>query len=434
MNNFMLRKREVSMIIKLAKSSLRVFSLALLATLLQGNAGQIIASSQSTSISQNSKDGTSTWTWSHSDKGLRTKVRINGKVEFNDDYTQITSISNGGSISLEEERNGTTRKYEALSSFDGSIKQSYFVQGEARPMDSDGRAWLNRMLLETVRQSAYDAKPRVGRILKQKGANGVLEEISQIKSDYAKRIYFEELMTQAKLDGGTGRRLIQQATREVSSDYEKAQVLTKAGELFLSDEAIRATYLEGVNSISSDYEKSRVLQGLLKRNDLSRETLGQVIKATSLISSDYEKTRVLMAVVALGAKDEATYNALIEASKTVGSDYEKARLLMKATEVSTGNEAAHTAYLESVRTISSDYEKGRVLQALLKRENPGKETLKRIIKLSSSISSDYEAANVLVKIAPLATGDEALRSALVEAAKGISSEHERGRVLNAIFK
>ena len=70
-----------AMIIKLAKSSLRVFSLALLATLLQGNAGQMIASAQSTSINQSSKDGTFTWTWSTSDNGLRTKVRINGKVE-----------------------------------------------------------------------------------------------------------------------------------------------------------------------------------------------------------------------------------------------------------------------------------------------------------------------------------------------------------------
>jgi hypothetical protein len=422
------------MIIKLAKSSLQVVSLALLATLLQGTVGQVAASAQSTSVNQHSKDGTSTWTWSHSDNGIRTKVRINGKVEFNEDYTQITSISNGGSISIQEDRNGVTRKFEASPSADGSIKQTYFVQGETRPMDSDGRAWLTKMLLETVRQSGYDAKPRVQRILKQKGANGVLEEISQIKSDYAKRIYFEELMTQANLDVNTGQRLIQQATREVSSDYEKAQILTKAGELFLSNEAIRATYLEGVNSISSDYEKSRVLQSLLKRNDLSHETVGQILKASSLISSDYEKTRVLMAVVAMGSKDEAIFNALIEASKTVSSDYEKARLLMKATEVSSGNETAHTAYLESVRTISSDYEKGRVLQALLKREGLGKETLKRIIKLSSSISSDYEAANLLVKIAPLTANDESLRNALTEAAKGISSEHEQNRVLKAILK
>jgi hypothetical protein len=287
------------MIIKLAKSSLKVFALFGLAALLQGSpAEKTVASAQSTRVNHTSKDGNSTWSWSHSDNGVRTKVRINGKVEFNDDYTQITAISNGGSISLQEERDGVTRKFEAAPAPDGSIKQTYSVQDAARPMDGEARAWLNRMLLETVRQSGYDAKPRVQRILQQRGANGVLEEISQIKSDYAKRVYFEALMTQASLDVSTGQRLIQQATREVSSDYDKALILTKAGELFLNNQAIRATYLQGVNSISSDYEKSRVLQGLLKRDDLSPETIGQIIQATSLISSDYEKTRTLMAVVA----------------------------------------------------------------------------------------------------------------------------------------
>jgi hypothetical protein len=408
--------------------------IVLLAAGLQVSSLRYPVVAQSTAVNHQSRNGNSTWEWSHSDNGVRTKVRIKGQVEFNDDYTQITSISGDGSLSIEEERNGVKRRYEASPAADGSIRQTYFEQGEARPMGNEARTWLSRMLLETVRQSGYGAKPRVQRLLRQKGANGVLEEISQIRSDHGKRIYFQELMSQASLDAGTGQRLIQQATREISSDYEKAQVLTKAGELFLGNEALRATYLQGVNSISSDYEKARVLQGLLKRNDLSAETIGQVLKATTLISSDYEKTRVLLAVVALGAKDEATYKALIEAAKTVSSDYEKARLLLKATEVSANNEAAHQAYLEGVRGISSDYEKGRVLQALVKREGLSKETLRRVIKIGSSISSDYEAANLLVKIAPLAGGDESLRNALIEAAKGISSEHERGRVLNAIFK
>jgi hypothetical protein len=422
------------MFIKSTKSLLFVFSLLLFSALLQGNVTRATVALQSTSVRHDSKDGSSSWTWSHSDNGLRVKVNITGRVEFNDDYTEIVSITNGGSLSILEERNGVTRKFEATPSADGSLKRSYYVQGELRSLDSEARAWLTRMLLDTVRQSGYDAKARVQRILKERGANGVLEEISQIKSDYAKKIYFVELLSSGNLDAGTAQRVIQQATREVSSDYEKAQILSKTGDLFLDNEAIRAAYLEGVNSISSDYEKSRVLQALLKREDLSQATIEQIIKASSRISSDYEKTRVLMKVASLGGKDEAIYNALLEASKTVRSDYEKARLLLKAAEVSGNNEAARNAYLEGVRTISSDYEKGRVLQTLLKQEGISRETLKRIIQVAGSISSDHEAANLFIKIAALSSGDEAIRNALVEASKSISSEHDRGRVLNAVFK
>jgi hypothetical protein len=395
------------------------------------------ATAQSTSVQQNTKDdGTSNWTWNHteSDKGLRIKVRINGQVEFNDDYTEITRISGGGSISILEERNGVSRKFEATPLPDGSLKRSFFMQDQSHAFDQEAREWLTRMLLETVRQSGYDAKPRVRRILQQRGANGVLEEITQIRSDYAKRIYFVELLNAAELDAATAQRVIRQATREVSSDYEKAQILTKAGEKYLTNEAIRASYLEGVNTISSDYEKARVLQTLLEKGNFSKETVRQIIKATSLISSDYEKTRVLMKVASIAGDDEGTINALLEASRSVQSDYEKARLLLQAAELSLNNNATRTAYLERVRTISSDYEKGRVLQALVKQKGINREMLLQIIKLSSAISSDYEQANLLIKAAAASSGDEAVRNAIVEASKSIASEHERGRVLNSVFK
>lgn len=392
----------------------------------------VSASPQKTSVEQSS--GESTWMWNHSDNGVRVKVQIKGKVEFNDDYTEITRISDGGSISILDERGGVTRKYEATPQSDGSLKHSYWVEGVVRSLDAEGRAWLTKMLLDTVRQSGYDAKARMQRILKQKGVNGVLEEISQIKSDYAKKLYFVELMNNASLNPTEAQRMIQQVTREVSSDYEKAQILMKAGERFLSNEAIRAAYLEGVNSISSDYEKARVLQTLLKQRDLSKETIAQIVNAASRISSDYEKTRVLMQVAAVSGNDEAIYKALVDAAQTVNSDYEKSRLLMKAAEVSTNNEAAQNAYLEGVRTMSSDHEKGRVLQAALKQPGISKDTLRRIVKLTESISSDYEQAQVLMKVAALGANDESIRSAIVEAARKISSDYERGRVLSATFK
>lgn len=410
------------------------FSLFLICGMAMVAIGRVSPSVQNVSVEQSSNSHTSNWTWNHSENGVRVKVHINGKVEFNDDYTDILSITDGGSISILDERGGVTRKFEAARQTDGSLKRVYWVEGVARPLDAEGRAWLTKMLLETVRQSGYDAKARVQRILGQKGVTGVFAEISEIKNDYAKKIYFVELMDQANLNAAEAQQLLRQTAREVRSDYEKARILMKAGERFLASEAVRAAYLEGVNTISSDYEKARVLQSLLKQGDLSKETISQIVKATSRISSDYEKTRVLMQVAAVSGADEAVYTAILEAAQNVSSDYEKARLLMKAAEVTTGNEAAQNAYLEGVRNMSSDYEKARVLQALLKGEGVSRETLLRVIKLSESISSDFEQARVLIRVAAVSSGDQSVRNAIVEASKRISSEHERGRVLNAVFK
>lgn len=333
----------------------------------------------------------SNWIWNHSDDGVRLRLTVNGRVKFAEDYSDVTSISDGGSIEVTEERDGVKRRFEAVSS-GGAITRSYYVQGQRRPMDDEGRAWLSRILSEAAFQGGYDAPDRVRKLLDEKGADAVLAEISRLRSDYVRRIYFDELLKDDRLDSATRERAIRQASREISSDYEKAQLLIKASEKRSGDGAI----IEGADSISSSYEKGRVLAALLRKSDLDRNALTAIIRSASSISSDYEK----------------------------------AQLLIKAAEKRPVNDTI----IEGADSISSDYEKGRVLATLLRKGDLDKAALARIIKSATSISSDYEKAQLLVKVAPFASSDESLRNALVDAAKTIHSEYERGRVLSAVFK
>src|SRR5207249_12067689 len=133
-------------------------------------------------------------------------------------------------------------------------------------------------LNEAVRKGGFDAPERVERIYKKRGAAGVLEEISQLRSDYVKRIYFEQLLQIDRLEPDAARRVLRQAGRELSSDYEKAQILIKVSENYLSDDATRAAYLDTVGTISSDYEKGRVLSALLRKENLSKNALTQTLK------------------------------------------------------------------------------------------------------------------------------------------------------------
>ncbi len=333
----------------------------------------------------------SNWIWNHSDDGVRLRLKINGKAKFAEDYSDITSISEGGSMEVTEERDGVKRRFEAFSS-NGAITRSYFVQGQRRPFDDEGRAWLKRIISEAVFQGGYDAPERVRRLIDEKGADGVLAEISRLRSDYVRRIYFDELLKDDRLDSATRERAVRQAVREISSDYEKAQLLVKASERRSNDSAI----IEGANSISSSYEKGRVLAALLKNPDLDRNALAAVIRSAAGMSSDYEK----------------------------------AQLLVKAAE----KRPVSDTIIEGADSISSDYEKGRVLAALLRKGDLDKAALTKIIRSATRISSDYEKAQLLIKAASAASSDETVRNALVEAAKTIDSEYERGRVLNAVFK
>jgi hypothetical protein len=358
------------------------------------------SSSSSTRVEHTVDTDDNTWNWHRVDNGIDLHVTIRGKVEFADDYSDVTAISPGnGELRITDQRGGVTRKFEATASAD-SIKRTYSVNGEVKPMDSEARAWLVKMLNDTVRQGGYDAPVRVARLLQRSGPSGVLAEISQLQGDYVKRVYFDELLKQGNLDAETARLVLQQAAHEISSDYEKAEILIKMARTYLRDDRMRATYLEGVNTIHSDYERGRTLAAVLKKDNLNQDNLLFALKSLATISSDYEK----------------------------------AELLVKISHVFPLDESLQKAYLDAVRTIRSDYEKGRAITALLDKNEAKPEILLFMVKSAAAIGSDYEKAQLLIRVADASKRDETVRQAVADTARTIQSEYERGRVLAAVFK
>ena len=354
----------------------------------------------STSIREDST-GTRERTWRHieNDKGLEIKIR--GEIEFTEDYTDVKRLSPNGYIRVEDTGGAVTRRFEATPNADGSLKRVNLVGGEARPFDAEAKSWLAGLLTEAVRQSGFDAPARVARIFKQGGASAVLEEITRIRSDYAKGLYFMELLKTGPLDSATAQRAIRQAAREISSDYEKANVLLKYGEVYMSNRSVHPDFAEAVATINSDYERGRVLSALLKNKDVSRDVLARVLKISEGISSEYEKAQLLIGVANAHFSDRAVW----------------------------------PAFFAAVATIRADYEHGRVLAAVVNKNRLDKESLALTLKSAATMSSDYEKAKVLLMVAAASEPNDAnLRNALIEAAKTINSEYERGRVLAAVFK
>lgn len=358
------------------------------------------SSRTSTRIEQTVNAEENNWNWHHVDKGIDLHVTIRGKVEFADDYSDVTAISPGnGELRITDQRGSVTRKFEATASAEG-IKRAYSVNGESKPMDSEARIWLAKMLNDTVRQGGYDAPVRVGKLLQRGGPSGVLAEISQLQGDYVKRLYFDELLKQGNLDADTARRALQQAAHEISSDYEKAEILVKMAGTYLRDDRFREIYLEGVNTIHSDYERGRAFTAVFKKDNLNKDNLLFALKSVAAISSDYEK----------------------------------AELLVKISHAFPLDDSLQKAYLDAVRTINSDYEKGRAITALLDKHEAKQETLLFMVKSAATIGSDYEKAQLLIHVAEAGRRDETVRNAVADTARSIQSEYERGRVLAAVFK
>ena len=387
------------------KLSARIFSLSLLAVacslplVYAAQTAQTKPSRSSTRVEHTVDTDENKWNWHHVDDHVDLQVTIRGKVEFAEDYSDITALPPGGELRISERRGGVTRKFEAKPSAAG-IERAYSVNGEPRPFETEARAWLAKVLNDTVRQGGYDAPVRVARLLQRGGPSAVLAEISQIKGDYVKRVYLDELLKQGNLDADMARLALRQAAREISSDYEKAEILIKMARTYLHDDGFRAVYLEGVNTIDSDYERGRTLAAVLKKDTLNKDNLTFALKSVAAISSDYEK----------------------------------AELLVKISRAFPLDEGLQKSYLDAVRTISSDYEKGRAMATLLDKNETSQATLLFMVKGAATIGSDYEKAQLLIRVADAGRRDEAVRNAVAETARSIQSEYERGRVLAAVFK
>jgi hypothetical protein len=350
-------------------------------------------------VSHDDVNGTQTFQWS--DDGHKIKIRTEGKVDLNEDWTGIDRLSRGAEMRIEEEGAGATRRLDIEPGSDGRPVYTWKVDGTERPFDAAGRAWLQGMLLQFVRGTGYAADERVATILRKQGPEGVFAEISQIPGDYVKAIYFKKLLAHRELGAPVVERVLRQAGREIKSDYELGQTLSAAAGSQPLTESLSAAYAEAAGSIQSDYEQKQALTALVSRGRLTPATLAMVLRSAHGIESDYECAELLTAVAAKNRLDDPV---------------------------------AWRAYTEAANTIGGDYERHRALSAAVKTGSLSQDSLLGLIQSARGINSDYERASLLVEIAGQYNLSGAPRDAYLEAARSIHSEYERQRAQAALVE
>ncbi|HWP54480.1 MAG TPA: hypothetical protein VN476_10080 [Pyrinomonadaceae bacterium] len=340
------------------------------------------------------KSDRNTWTWINADDRKKIEVKVENKVEFNEDYSDVSAIPGDGALRIHDSRGAHTFRLVIARDSAGGIRRDYSVDGQSRTFDAEGQSWLRTVLLQAVREGGLDARTRAQRILKQRGASGLTEEITYLKGDYVRRIYFEELLQAPGVSTKDLKTAIHNASNSIVSDYERAQMLVQIAPVFLGDKNLTADYFDATSRIKSDYEHARVLSGALKQTHLSKDAL----------------------------------IAIAQSAASIESDYEKASLLIKGADRYQGDLSSRMEWLHAVRTIGSDYEHHRVLSGALKPNVISIEALSDLVRSAARMHSDYEKASFLIEAMSLYRGDAQLRAAFLETARTIGSEYERGRV------
>jgi hypothetical protein len=341
-----------------------------------------------------SNQNRSNWNWINSDDGKKIEVRVENKVEFNDDYSDVSNIPGDGALKIFDSRGSHTFRLHITRGAAGELKREYSVDGRTREFDNEGRQWLRAVLLQAVREGGLDARNRVQRILKQRGVRGLAEELTYVKGDYVRRIYFEAFLNAPGLTSADLKTGIRNASQTIDSDYERGRLLSQVAHAFVTKDELVPEFFAALDRLSSDYERRRTLTGIIREEQ----------------------------------PNKASLSAMANSARQLSSDYEKAMFLIETADRYQADDRLRSDWFNTLSSISSDYEHRRVLSALLKLVSLNSNALVDAMQSASSIQSDYEKATFLIEALSRYQAEPRLRTALVNTAKTISSEYERGRV------
>ena len=415
-------------------------------------------------IVQGKSKGNFTW----SNDGEKLSVTYDGAIEFTDDDTDIKSLSPGGTLKIKEGGRLSSRTVEFRADASGQIERRFWVGTSERPFEPDGRQWLAQALPRFIRQTGIGAPARVARIMRQKGPDGVFAEIALIEGSWAKRIYFTELLKADNLDPRIVERALNQAAKEIDSDFEMASMLIGSADRLLVNDATRKAYFDAARTIDSDFEMRRVYSSAIKRGTMSPDIMFSLLDASAsiesdfeaasllidvgklqpldartrpayfkvlnTIESDFERRRVLTSVLANADESPEARKAMLDAAATMESDFEKASLLLSFLErTQTLDENARAPFFRVVDSIDSGFERSRVLQTVLQRGDASPETVMAALRSTSSMDGSFEASQVLLTIASKYTVTGEARDLYITTAERLG-DFEQGRVLAALVK
>ncbi len=321
--------------------------------------------------------------------GRELTISGRGRITFDPGERDVVALSDGGRLRVSE-NDGETRRRIEITSSGGGMSRRYWVNGKEHDYDDDARAWLARVIPETLRATGLDAEAREHRIYGTGGADAVLKEISRIGSDYAARLYFQALLAEPDLGAGRVARVLEQAGEQIESDYDLAEVLTEAGGRPLDDRA-QLALAHAAAAIGSDYDRRRSLTALLDCDALSPDAFAEALRAAQQIGSDYDLAEVLVELAGKRPVRGGTAAPFLEAARGIGSDYDLRRALTAAVR-SGMDPAGLVGLLDLARDrIGSDHDLSALLVAVAESgelDAAGRDAYRRAV---DSIGSEYDA-------------------------------------------
>lgn len=364
------------------------------------------------------------------------RISTNGKIEFNDDYTDVTDMEEGAFLQISMSSFGIKRKI-LISKYHNKINRQYYEGYKELKFDPKGREWLAKVLPSVVRDSGMDMENRVNRIYKKGGISAFLKDLEQTPNDYYRSRMVEFLLKNNDLKKSELQKLIREFPYRINSDRELSQIYRQYNPVFLryddvSEEFFNSLaeiesnhelaqilksvyesnelnkqnfiyYTDAIDALPSGYERSNMMRFTLKDRKLTKEQMEVLLARAEKMASEYDKIQIVNTLIADEGLSSANVDKIIELVRTISTQYEVIKIpyaLIREKKLNSGN---LEAFIELIQEMNMQHNYGGILSMLVQYEGLGKNKYDVLLKASDHITSSFEFSKFFVDI--LTTGE-----------------------------
>lgn len=352
------------------------------------------------------------------------KVKVNGEIIFNDDETDVQTLSPGGRISYEKDHASL------LITSDKQGRLSYEIGGKAKSSFTPDEQRLIADCVQFLIEGGVAAKERAAKLYAKGGFEAVFKEISRFRGDYVKSIYMNYLSKQPTTSTADLIKLLYKADEQLSSDYYKSTFLQTIKGAQLENKDVTTAYIMVIEDVQSDYYRAAVTKKLLS-SPLSDNQYAEILGYIKRMKSDHYKAELLTAISkSVDAKDVAA--SYMEVVGDMQSDYYRAAVAKKML-ASPLSDNQYAEILGVIKSMKSDHYKAELLSAILKSVEMSDQKFTEMVQVSSSLNSDHYKTQVLNTLLKHKSGSENRYSLTIAAMDGIKSDHYRGQLLSQLI-
>jgi beta-lactamase regulating signal transducer with metallopeptidase domain len=385
---------------------------------------------KSLSFQSSSAQGSGSFSWSNN--GDRVSIKWTGPFRISDDDKDIVWVEPGKMVQVSNGARVFSTAVEVKGLADGKVERIYYRNSVSRQYEPEGREFLAGMLQKVVRVSGFGAEDRVARFLKQGGVPAVLAEIELMQGDYARRLYYRELLKQAKVTPAELSKLMGRASETIKSDYELASLVASATAQAKGNEAALVAVVDATKTIESDYEMRRALTAAMA-DPVTPKIASSVLTSAGTIASDYERATLLIELAKKGGLTSATKAPFFELVKTIRSSHEQGRVLRSVAAMPTLPEDVLAEAVKASQAMSGDYERRQFLSQSIARQPVTSKSANDVIQSASGIRSDNEQATLLVDLARRGGVTDETAAGFFPIVATMTASYEQRRVLMAVL-